>query len=72
MEAVSQPVQPEIQHPEPKFRNVLIIRFSAMGDVVLTVPVIQNLLRQYPNLKITVLTRPFFLPFFENIPQGTC
>lgn len=72
MEAVSQPVQPEIQYPEPKFRNVLIIRFSAMGDVVLTVPVIQNLLRQYPNLKITVLTRPFFLPFFENIPQVTC
>lgn len=49
-----------------------MIRFSAMGDVVLTVPVIQSLLRQYPDLEITVLTKPFFHPFFENIPQVTC
>lgn len=43
-----------------------------MGDVVLTVPVIQSLLRQYADLEITVLTKPFFQTFFENIPRVTC
>ncbi len=55
-----------------KYTNILIIRFSAMGDVVLTLPVIKSLLKQYPDLHITVLTRPFFQTFFENIPQVTC
>lgn len=40
-----------------------------MGDVVLTVPVIQNLLKVYPNTKITILTKPFLHPFFEGIPN---
>ena len=43
-----------------------------MGDVVLTVPVIRNLLRSYPELQITILTRPFFQTFFENMPQVRC
>ncbi len=38
-----------------------------MGDVVLTVPVIQNLLAKYPKTQITLLTKPFFKPFFEEI-----
>lgn len=38
-----------------------------MGDVVLTVPVIQNLLKKYPQTKITLLTKPFFKPFFQEI-----
>ena len=53
-------------------KKILIIRFSAMGDVVLTVPVIKNLLKHYPHLEIVVVTRPFFYPFFENIPQVVC
>lgn len=42
-----------------------------MGDVVLTVPVIQNLLINYPDTKITILTKPFFQPFFQNIKNVT-
>ena len=42
-----------------------------MGDVVLTVPVIQNLLQKYPDTHITVLTNSFFHPFFEGIPNLT-
>lgn len=38
-----------------------------MGDVVLTVPVIQNLLKKYPETQITILTKPFFKPFFQEI-----
>ena len=52
-------------------KNILVIRFSAMGDVVLTVPVIQNLLRKYPDTQITVLTNSFYHPFFEGISNLT-
>lgn len=40
-----------------------------MGDVAMTVPVIRALVDQHPNLKITVVSRPFFEPFFSNIPN---
>jgi ADP-heptose:LPS heptosyltransferase len=38
-----------------------------MGDVAMTVPVIRQFVRQYPTVKITVLTRAFFTPFFREI-----
>lgn len=38
-----------------------------MGDVAMTVPVLRALISQYPNLKITVLTRGFFKPFFRDL-----
>jgi ADP-heptose:LPS heptosyltransferase len=38
-----------------------------MGDVAMTVPVIYSLARQYPNIRITVLSRPFARTFFENL-----
>lgn len=40
-----------------------------MGDVAMTVPVISVLAQTYPELKITVLSRPFYKPFFEGIPN---
>lgn len=40
-----------------------------MGDVAMTVPVLRVLAQTYPELKITVLSRPFFKPFFEGIPN---
>ena len=51
--------------------HLLVIRLSAMGDVAMTVPVLQRLVKTYPNLKITVLTKPFFKPTFEEIPGIT-
>ena len=50
-----------------KPRSILIIRLSAMGDVAMTVPVVAALRRAYPGLRITVLTRGFFRPFFRDI-----
>jgi ADP-heptose:LPS heptosyltransferase len=50
------------------FRHILVIRLSAMGDVAMTVPVIRALLNQYPDLKVTVLTRKQFNPIFRSIP----
>lgn len=48
-------------------KHILVIRLSAMGDVAMTIPVLQAFTKQYPNIKITVLTRPFFAPFFREL-----
>lgn len=40
-----------------------------MGDVAMTVPVLRALVLQHPEVKITVVSRPFFQPFFEGIPN---
>jgi ADP-heptose:LPS heptosyltransferase len=45
------------------------MRLSAMGDVAMTVPVLRAFVNQYPDVKITVISRPFFKPFFEEIPN---
>ncbi|MGA9638350.1 glycosyltransferase family 9 protein [Flavobacterium sp.] len=45
------------------------MRLSAMGDVAMTVPVLRAFVKQYPEVKITVVSRPFFQPFFDGIPN---
>jgi len=40
-----------------------------MGDVAMTVPVIRAFTQQNPDVKITVVSRPFFKPFFDGIPN---
>jgi ADP-heptose:LPS heptosyltransferase len=40
-----------------------------MGDVAMTVPVIRAFVQQNPSVKITVVSRPFFQPFFDDIPN---
>ena len=50
-----------------KKEHILIIRFSAIGDVAMAVPVVYSLATQYPNIRITVLSRKFARPFFEDL-----
>lgn len=50
-------------------KNILIIRFSAFGDVALTVPVIDAILTEHQDVKITLLTRAFFKPLFPKHPR---
>jgi len=40
-----------------------------MGDVAMTVPVLRAFVKQYPDVKLTVISRPFFKPFFDGIPN---
>lgn len=47
--------------------RLLLIRFSAMGDVAMTVPVIRCLFQTYPDLKITFVSRPQLAPLFMNL-----
>ena len=42
-----------------------------MGDVAMTVPVLKAFSLQYPEVKITVVSRPFFKPFFDDIENVT-
>ncbi|MCB1304792.1 MAG: heptosyltransferase, partial [Leptospiraceae bacterium] len=48
--------------------HLLILRFSAMGDVALLVPVLSALAGQYSSIRMTLVTRRAFEPFFFNIP----
>ena len=47
--------------------HILIIRFSSLGDVAMTVPVVYSLARQYPDVRITMLSRPFARQLFEGL-----
>lgn len=50
-----------------RHQHILVIRFSALGDVAMTVPVVYSLAMQYPDVRITVLSRPFARPLFEDL-----
>lgn len=54
-----------------KPKHILVIRLSAMGDVAMTVPVLRAFTQQYPDVKITVLTRAFFTPLFRDLKHVT-
>ncbi len=49
--------------------HVLIFRFSALGDVAMTVPVIKLLLQQHPHLQITFVSTPSMQPLFDGIER---
>jgi ADP-heptose:LPS heptosyltransferase len=42
------------------------MRLSAMGDVAMTVPVLRAFVDQHPQVKITVISRPFSNHFLTN------
>ena len=50
--------------------RILIIRFSALGDVAMTIPVIHSLAVQYPQHEITVLSRAVWQPLFQGLPAN--
>ncbi len=55
-------------------KRILVIRFSAMGDVAMTLPVLKLILKENPDLEITLLTEKKLSCLFENndrlIPFG--
>lgn len=51
-------------------KRVLVIRLSAMGDCALAVPVLIRLIKTYPQLQITVVTKAFFVPIFKVLPSS--
>jgi len=54
-----------MKHPS----HILVIRLSALGDVAMTVPVLRVVTQTYPDIKLTVISRAFYKPLFEGIPN---
>ncbi len=50
-------------------KHILVIRLSAMGDVAMTVPVVRSLVAQHENVKVTVVSKAAYKPFFDDIPR---
>lgn len=51
------------------FKHIAVFRMSAMGDVAISVPILTAFAEQYPDVKITFVTRPMFAPMFAHIPN---
>ena len=50
-------------------KHILVLRFSALGDIAMSVPVLRNLLHQHPGLQVTMISMPFVAPLFEGIER---
>lgn len=50
--------------------KLLVIRFSSLGDVAMTIPVVCSLAEAYPELDISVLTRKEFASLFFHMPPN--
>jgi heptosyltransferase-2 len=53
---------------ENKTGKFLIIRFSSIGDIILTTPVIRNLRKKYPDATIHFLTKEKFATVVDSNP----
>ena len=47
--------------------NILLIRFSALGDVAMLAPVVREYALKHPSDTLTVLSKPFHAPLFDDI-----
>jgi lipopolysaccharide heptosyltransferase II len=54
--------------PQP---NILAVRFSSIGDVLLTTPLLRALRHRYPAARITFLTRQPYAPLLSANPHVT-
>lgn len=52
-----------------KPKHLLVFRFSSLGDVAMTVPVLKLLLQQNPGLQVTMVSSQFMKPLFSDIDR---
>lgn len=64
--------QEEIKTTPPVIEDprMLVLRFSALGDVAMTIPVVYSLARQYPKLKIDYATSSQAARLFIDPPSN--
>lgn len=53
----------------PVSQTFALVRFDTLGDVILTTPVIRNLRQEYPEARITVVTRRPYDELFHADPD---
>jgi lipopolysaccharide heptosyltransferase II len=49
--------------------NILLVRFSAMGDTLLMTPLIRALRLRHPEARLTVVTRETYASLFQHNPR---
>lgn len=49
--------------------NILIIRLSSIGDILLTTPFVRNVKNKYPEAHLTYVTKKQFTPLLKNNPH---
>lgn len=50
-------------------KKLLVLRFSALGDVTMIAPVLKEFIEQNPNVEVYVASRPFMGTIFKQFPQ---
>jgi ADP-heptose:LPS heptosyltransferase len=50
-------------------QKIIVLRFSAMGDVAMVASVLKELVAQNPSATIIMVSRKLFKPFFDGIPN---
>lgn len=50
--------------------KILVLRFTAIGDVAMTVPIVHALATQYPNDEVIMVSRKQMQPLFESLPNN--
>jgi len=53
------------------YKNILIIKPSSLGDIVLALPALTALRKNFPDARISWLVRPEFAPLLKNHPHLT-
>ena len=53
-----------------KYKEVLIARFSALGDVAMTVPVVYSVCTAYPDTRFIMITQQVASSLFINAPSN--
>ena len=51
-------------------KRVLVIRFSALGDVAMLVPILRTAAEQYPEVEFTMLSQQRFADLFSEMPAN--
>jgi ADP-heptose:LPS heptosyltransferase len=55
----------------PSKGKIIVLRFSAMGDVAMVASVLQELVAQNSNVELVMVSRAAFKPFFDGIENVT-
>ena len=51
------------------YKNILIMKPSSLGDIILALPALTTLRKNFPKAKISWLVRPEFAALLENHPH---
>jgi lipopolysaccharide heptosyltransferase II len=55
----------------PADPNILVVRFSSLGDLILTTPLFRAIRQSHPRARITLVTKREFVPLFSHNPRVT-